>query len=351
MRKLFVIILCCFMSLWISNAIASESHEPTYPLIEQIAAVFDEYGEFYSWPSEAYQNLISLLINEGIKDMNLLGDPTTKSISEMQQSLINAFPGVSSNFFTRIIEGIFGEPIYWSLSDQAYYTQIKINHNLLSPHDPLYQLPTSNTYSSADIRNDAITHLIKNHNISKEVLNSFLILNSYYAEQTDPDHPFWSLVFCEPVDSTPIIHIILGNTGEILDCSINNYVQNDALMYAMIPSSGRLYELTLDEQAQFAQLFAIPMYGLPGERDISEAKAKAHADQFLLSNKGITENELNQFIKYTAFTISGAEESSYPFWSVFYVDPVSNKQIYTVEVSAQNGELLSIDYIDWSIPG
>ena len=137
----------------------------------------------------------------------------------------------------------------------------------------------------------------------------------------------------------------------MIKCSISNQITDEETLRALTPESGRIYELTLEEQAQYARCFLIPMFGMPDKDDLPESTVKEKADQFFAENESIAQDELDRLIKYTSFVINGKETASYPIWGVVYVDAELDRPIYHVFISATTGELISIEIMDWEAWG
>lgn len=215
-------------------------------------------------------------------------------------------------------------------------------------------MPDESDFSCEEIKEIALTHVINEsneYNTSESILRQLTVYYSFYATQQDPDHPVWKLLFCEPVSSSIVVNITMDRDGNLIKCSISNQITDEETLRALTPESGRIYELTLEEQAQYARCFLIPMFGMPNKDDLPESAVKEKADQFLVENESIAQDELDRLIQYTSFVINGRETASYPIWEVVYLDAELDRPLYHVSISATTGELISIEIMDWDSPG
>lgn len=83
--------------------------------------------------------------------------------------------------------------------------------------------------------------------------------------------------------------------------------------------------------------------------DNKEEKAKTLAHTALLE-RGIP-CEGDQFNVYVSFVITGQEPGVYPYWAVYYTDVEKGRLQYSVQLSAETGDILNVQTQDWMIPG
>ena len=351
MKKISIAILFALLIAVKLNQSAFAENNDSYEMFEQIAQIYDQYGEFDSWPQEGYEEAIDILetagviVNDNIKIcLNGVNNDISKILDEY-------LPGNLTGFINRVIESVWGDPAYWSLYNKCWYTEFLTKHNLLSKYDRLYKLPDKNDYSTDDIRKIAMIEIERKYGISENMLNSMDTYYSFYAKQTEPNYLIWKILFCEPTSKESLFSVELNKSGEIISCYENNNISNFEYFIKQLPDSGRIYELSIEKQAELSTLFSIPLWGIPTKDDISEDQARKNADRFLIENETINYKELDEYDKYTSFPIHGKDSEKYPLWEVYYVERESNLQMYCVKLSAKDGSLLLIEKYEWNEDG
>ena len=113
---------------------------------------------------------------------------------------------------------------------------------------------------------------------------------------------------------------------------------------------GPIFVLSLEDQAEYAQQFTIPMYGFPNSSHIQEDQAKKLAHAALEDHYGV-HYDSNQLNEYVSFVITGDDPGTYPYWKVSYTDVQKGLLQYYVNLSAVTGEILKVHFEDWTIPG
>lgn len=339
MKRKMIILVACLALLWVQNAIADPTDVSGQDLIESIAALYDECGDYKVWPAEEYQKAASMLHDAGI-----IGDADLQSISSqspdvMGDSLLNLLPGVSSKFIKRVAISVWGDEDFWTLENAYGYTEMLRNHQLLSENDKIYMLPEGKTTAVENLVQRAIAYIKQQYNVD---CSDAVFFSTYYAPQIS-ETPRWKIVFCTQDTLKKLSTIELDEAGDILSCSM--YQESDKEQDVV----GYIFKLSLEEQAEYAQQFTTPMYGFPDSTHIQEEAAKelAHA---ALEDNGI-HYESDQLNEYVSFIIAGSEPGTYPYWEVSYTDVQTGLFQYSVQLSAVTGEILNVHIEDWTIPG
>lgn len=336
MKRMLLILTACLTLLWAQSAFAEGSDRD---LIENVAALYDEYGEYRGWPVEAYQEAAAML-----RDAGVIGDEGWASIQaarsqDVGNRLLDALPGVSSWLTKRVAIGLWGDEELWTLENAHWYTEMMRAHELLLETSRVYLLPGENAASIRELTPKAIAYIKRQHNV--DCAGSALFY-TYYAPRMG-EAPRWKLVFCVQESLERQFTIEMDEAGEIIGCAMHQRSPDER------ERAGAIFRLSLEEQAEYARQFTTPMYGFPDSAQIQEEEAKTLARD-ALEERGIS-CESGSFNVYVSFVITGQEHGVYPRWAVYYTDAEEERLRYAVQLSAETGEVLNVEIQDWTIPG
>ena len=93
MKKRITVLLVCLTLIWCQNAFAEHTNVFGRDLIENIATLYDQYGDYKTWPAEGYQKAASILCDADIINEANLSAITDQSSDTMGNFLINLLPG------------------------------------------------------------------------------------------------------------------------------------------------------------------------------------------------------------------------------------------------------------------
>lgn len=348
MKRFFFVLSLLVLSVMMGVTANADDYRP---LIEQIGSFYDQYGDYDLWPKEVYEQAISILKGAGVLSDDSFENTASQSAETLRDDLMDAFPGTYNGFLNRVIENLWGLSEFWSLSDKAWYTQLLKAHDQFTRFDRLYMLPTDARQTEESIRDLALQQIEYKYNISPSELADADLYYSYYAMQNDPEKTIWQIVFCDPGTKDKLFTVMFYDDGSMISCNMTNRILDEEARDAIYPKAGRFYMLSLEEQVEYAQFRRFPTNGLPGEDDISQEEALEIANNALIKNETTDIAGLNKLDTYFSFTITGTSDFRFPYWSVYYVDPVLDQQQYMVIINAKNGMILKVEESDWSVPG
>ena len=348
MKRTFFVLSLLVLSIMIGVTANADDYRP---LIEQVGSLYDQYGDYDEWPKEGYEQAITILKGAGMLSDRSFQNTSSQSAQTLRDDLMEAFPGTYTGFLNRVIENLWGESDFWSLSDKAWYTQLLKAHNQFTKYDRIYMLPTDAQQTEESIRDLALQQIEYQFNISPEELADADLYYSYYAMQNDPEKTIWQIIFCDPGTKDRLFTVMFYDDGTMISSFMTNRILDEEAMDAIYPKVGRFYMLSLEEQVERAQFERFPTNGLPGDDDISQEKALEIANNALITNGTTDAAGLDQLDIYFSFTITGRSDFRFPYWTVYYVDSVADREKYTVYINSKDGTILKIDIADWSIPG
>lgn len=103
-KNLFQIIaIACIFCTIVSSANAIDDNSLWYPLIEEAASLYDEFGDFTAWPEGGYMRASSILVSANILKNDLFQADSSLSTEEMQSMLLEQLSGDYTGFLNRLI--------------------------------------------------------------------------------------------------------------------------------------------------------------------------------------------------------------------------------------------------------
>lgn len=341
MKKIVFVLIACLTLIWATNAFADHTDGLGQDLIESIAALYDQYGDFKTWPAEGYQTAASILCEANIiSEANLLA-VTDQSSDTMGDSLLNLLSGVSSKFIKRVAVSAWGDDDFWTLENAAWYTETLKSHQLYSPSiDKAYMLPSENTPPVEELVKKATEYIKQKYNVDCSDADYYY---SYYAPNMY-EAPRSKIVFCIQGTQKRMFTFEIDNSEKVLQCSIYQESGDETGFI------GYIFVMSLEDQAEYAQQFTVPMYGFPDSSHIQEDQARELARAALEEHYGV-HYDSDQLNEYVSFVITGEDPGTYPYWTVSYTDVQKGRIQYYVNLSAVTGETLKVHFEDWTIPG
>lgn len=335
MKRICRALIVCLMLLCAQQALAAGADLSGKVLLEQVAALYDQYGAYETWPQEGYDKAAGLLCDAGVlEDEGLLS-----GAKDAGQTLLEALPGPSSRFIRRVAVSLWGEDDLWTQENAYWYTELMMGHGLLLSTDKVYMIPGADAISAAEAEQAALDYVRQRYNCDPAAREDAKTYCTYYAPRATQT-PRWRVVFCG--GDSRLFTVEVDDRGNIGDASMHLSQDPDAERYI-----GLIALMSLEEQAKYAQSFNIPMYGFPDSDDIQEEEARRIARD-VLAAQGIL---YDQFDEYVSFVITGMEEIEFPYWGVYYTNRGGERTQYSVLISASSGAVLDFEAMDWSSPG
>lgn len=344
MRKRVLFLWICLTLCAVRIALAQQTQGDDRTVIEQIAAVYDAYGEYGSWPLEGFRKAEQLLCDSGILPRAELTASDTRSSWEISQALLERLPGVSSHLIKRVAVSLWGDEELWTMENACWYTQTLNAHGLQKTSTKIYMLPGDGVVSAQEAVQTAQSHVKQRYNVDLLARADVDAAYTYFAPSAS-QAPRWRVVFAVRDTRERLFEVQVSDSGDVMDSSM---FQESDESSPWAGFTGRIFELSLEEQAEYARQFTTPMYGLPDSTHIQAETARKLAAQ-ALAGEGIAWDG-GQAGVYLSFVISGAEELPYPYWAVYYMDAETGRELYRVLLSATDGEVLKIETQDWSVP-
>ena len=346
MKKIVSFLLLCLILCVVQFAFAEQSEVYGQEIIEQIASVYDEYGEYETWPLEGYMKAEQLLYDNGVLREIQLSASDTRSSWDISQALLDRLPGVSSHLIKRVAISVWGVEDLWTMENAYWYTETLKAHDLLVGAAKIYMLPGDGIVSIEEAKQTAQSYVMQRYNVDLQARTD---VDTYYTYFTpsESEPPRWKVVFAVQYTRQLLFAVEVSDSGEVINSSMFQETKEDHNKWADFV--GYIFELSMEEKAEYAQQFTTPMYGFPDSTHIQGETAKQLASE-ALAGEGVVVDS-NKHKAYLSFVISGKEELSYPYWTVDYTDVETGRWLYYVAISATNGEVLKIQIMDWDNPG
>lgn len=325
--------LCCVLAalmMMCCAALASELEDRA--LLERVAALYDAYGEYGAWPKEGCTQAAALLREAGLLEG---AEPETGG------ALLDALAGTSSRLIKRVAVSLWGDDDLWTQDNAYWYTELMMAHGLLLSVDKVYMMPDRDAVSAAEAERAALAHVRARYNVDPAAMEKAKAHCTYYAPRAT-SVPRWKVVFC--AGESRLFTVEVDRRGIVGEAAMHLTQERRGRFDGY---TGLIAMLSLEEQAEYAAQFNIPLYGFPGDGDIPEEKAREIA-RAALADKGIS---AGQYDEHVSFRVTGWEELEFPHWGVYYTDKGGERGRCSVIVSAKSGEVLDVEVVDWSAPG
>lgn len=325
-----------------SNTLPSISIDAN-SVLESIAKLYDDNGPYDTWTIGTYQQAVTMLIDAGIlTDESVLYQYGDTQYA-MQWALLDALPGVSSHFITRVAVALWGDRTHWTQEQQFQHTQLLEAHGILAEHNTAYTVPDVDDDQTRALKQQAMSYMKQHYGID---LASRSDVDAYVTTADGKTH---SIVFQPQGFDDIMIRIDLDESGEVLDLFMQNEVIDKEREAELHPGNAGLPDWTLEQQAEYAALWMYPEYGLPGESHLPKEDALSIAEKVLAENGTTLDSSVRAFV---SFVIAGYDDTVYPYWRIVYQRPTAPYQsLACVEISADTGEVLYLNIMDYSKPG
>lgn len=312
-------------------------------LLESVAKLYDDNGPYDTWTIGTYQQAVALLVDAGIlADESVLyqyGDTQ----NDMRWALLDALPGVSSHFITRVAVALWGDRTYWTQQQQFQHTQLLEAHGILTEYNTAYTVPEIDEDLASALKQQAMTYMKQHHGID---LASRSDIDVY---TTMTDGKTYSFAFRPQGFDDIMVRINMDESGEVVDLYMNNEVIDEEREAELYPDRADLPDWTLEQQAEYAALWMYPEYGMPGEGHISKEDALSIAERVLAENGATLDADARTRV---SFVIAGLDDTVYPYWRIVYQRSSEPYQsLASVRISADTGEVLYLNIMDYSKPG
>lgn len=325
--------LCCVLAalmMLCCAALASELEDRA--LLEGVAALYDAYGEYDAFPKEGYRQAAKLLRDAGVLE---------GAKSETGGALLDALAGTSSRLIKRVAVSLWGDDDLWTQDNAYWYTEMMLAHGLLLSVDKVYMMPDRDAVSAAEAERAALARVKQRYNVDPAAMTGARTHCTYYAPRATAV-PRWKVVFC--AGESRLFTVEVDKQGNVGEATMHLIQERRGKWDGY---TGLIAMLSLEEQAEYAAQFNIPLYGFPGDGDLPEEKAREIA-RAALAGRGISPEPYDEHV---SFRVTGWEELEFPHWGIYYTDKGGERSQCSVLVSAGSGEVLDIEVVDRDAPG